>query len=303
MGWDSVWDAAAQDFAINRMSVQPLQITPEKEFLSPSATTVVGLQGNINPNTDPVVQRSMSFYDSIGTKYLLDVVLTYDAPASAAGNTNIWNVSFPINAIYPNGDRSLPQAIGPIAAFPISFDTDGRLATVNNAATTTQTEVTVAPTGTLIPAATLGTGTGIITLDFGGLHQFVNESTNAMADNSDGNAPGRLSGMSVGTDGRITGRYSNGLVRLLGQIPVAQFKNPAGLEKMGNNLFASTNNSGPFDGVGVDGELRGGVLEMSNVDLGMEFTEMITTQRGFQANSRIITASDTMLQELVNLVR
>lgn len=94
----------------------------------------------------------------------------------------------------------------------------------------------------------------------------------------------------------------------MGQIAVASFANPAGLEKLGNNLFGATMNSGSFDGIGKDITANGdsmttGVLEMSNVDLAYEFTEMITTQRGFQANSRIITTSDTMLEELINLKR
>jgi len=92
-------------------------------------------------------------------------------------------------------------------------------------------------------------------------------------------------------------------LRTLGQIPVAQFRNPPGLQRVGNNLWAVTANSGPFDGIGQVGSMQGGALEMSNVDLANEFTEMITTQRGFQANSRIISTSDEMLQELVNLRR
>ena len=95
---------------------------------------------------------------------------------------------------------------------------------------------------------------------------------------------------------------------LLGQIAVAVFANPAGLEKLGENCYQVTLNSGEFDGIGQDitadgGKMTSGVLEMSNVDLSTEFTEMITTQRGFQANSRIITTSDSLLEELVNLKR
>ena len=106
----------------------------------------------------------------------------------------------------------------------------------------------------------------------------------------------------------IYATYDNGQRRLLGQIAVAEFPNASGLEKRGDNLYAATLNSGEFDGIGVDiasggGYMETGVLEMSNVDLSSEFTEMITTQRGFQANSRIITVSDTLLEELVNLKR
>lgn len=123
-----------------------------------------------------------------------------------------------------------------------------------------------------------------------------------------GRAPGELIGIEVGQDGRITASYSNGLSKLLGQIAVAEFANASGLAKAGDNLYSATMNSGEFDGVGKDitetgGKMTSGVLEMSNVDLSSEFTTMITTQRGFQANSRIITTSDTLLEELVNLKR
>lgn len=123
-----------------------------------------------------------------------------------------------------------------------------------------------------------------------------------------GRKAGNLTGLSVDTSGKIYGTYNNGDNRLLGQIAVASFSNPAGLESKGGNLFAETQNSGKFDGIGHDvksdgGSFTTGVLEMSNVDLASEFTEMITTQRGFQANSRIITTSDTLLEELINLKR
>lgn len=122
-----------------------------------------------------------------------------------------------------------------------------------------------------------------------------------------GNAAGNLGGFSVQTDGKIYGVYSNGDKKLLGQIAVATFPNPSGLESVGNSMYAATLNSGDFDGIGVDistvGKFAIGALEMSDVDLATEFTNMITTQRGFQANSRVITTSDTMLEELVNLKR
>jgi flagellar hook protein FlgE len=119
---------------------------------------------------------------------------------------------------------------------------------------------------------------------------------------------GELSGLSIQNDGMIYASYDNGQSRLLGQIAVAEFANASGLAKEGDNLYSSTLNSGEFDGIGTDvtgngGYLSTGVLEMSNVDLSTEFTEMITTQRGFQANSRIITTSDSLLEELVNLKR
>ena len=123
-----------------------------------------------------------------------------------------------------------------------------------------------------------------------------------------GKAVGTMTSYGIDTMGRINASYSNGDVKTIGQIAVTEFTNPGGLEKVGENLYAATLNSGEFDGIGKDisatkGKIQSGVLEMSNVDLAQEFTTMITTQRGYQANSRIITVSDTLLEELINLKR
>ena len=144
---------------------------------------------------------------------------------------------------------------------------------------------------------------------------YDNKGTSTIKGNSgnyDGQYAGRkvgeMSGVAIGQDGKINATYDNGTTKLLGQIAVANFANPSGLEKIGDNLYQTTANSGVFDGIGEDitaggGAMSTGVLEMSNVDLSAEFTDMITTQRGFQANSRIITVSDSMLEELTNLKR
>jgi flagellar hook protein FlgE len=122
----------------------------------------------------------------------------------------------------------------------------------------------------------------------------------------DGNTQGALESFNIGSSGEINGVFSNGLVLTLGQLALAKFSNPSGLSKIGNNTFQESVNSGTAN-INVPGEGRGsiaaGALEMSNVDLSEEFTEMITAQRGFQANTRIITTSDEILQELVNLKR
>ena len=154
-----------------------------------------------------------------------------------------------------------------------------------------------------------------ITIDFSNVTMYNNSGVSTVtATNGDtnglgtGRRIGQMSGISISNDGRIYASYDNGMSRLLGQIAVATFSNASGLEKDGDNLYKATQNSGDFDGIGVEitadgGYMTTGVLEMSNVDLSSEFTEMITTQRGFQANSRIITVSDTMLEELTNLKR
>ena len=123
-----------------------------------------------------------------------------------------------------------------------------------------------------------------------------------------GKAVGKMTSVGVDSSGYIVASYSNGVTKNIGQIAVASFSNPEGLQKEGDNLYSATLNSGTFDGIGQDvtegdGSISSGVLEMSNVDLSSEFTNLITTQRGYQANSRIITVSDTLLEELINLKR
>lgn len=208
----------------------------------------------------------------------------------------------------------------------ISMAADGTLTvtnkTVNNAATLKYD----AGNGAFTSVG--GSGDGTLNLTFGSLPGFstinINFSGTQVANNngsstismtngtSEGLGAGRKLGdmisISISKDGKITASYDNGQSKLLGQIAVAEFANASGLAKEGDNLYSATANSGEFNGQGVDitvngGYMQTGVLEMSNVDLSQEFTEMITTQRGFQANSRIITVSDTMLEELTNLKR
>ena len=154
-----------------------------------------------------------------------------------------------------------------------------------------------------------------ISVDFSKTTMFNNSGVSTMTAASGdheklgaGRKLGNMSGITIQQDGRIYASYDNGMSRLLGQIAAATFANASGLMKEGDNLYSASQNSGEFDGIGVEvttggGYMTTGVLEMSNVDLSAEFTEMITTQRGFQANSRIITVSDTLLEELVNLKR
>jgi len=195
-------------------------------------------------------------------------------------------------------------------AILVKYDPDngGKLYSING--TTTQTTAVIDFTG--------AAGTqkfSDITIDLSSSKMQGNSGvmTAAMSKgDSDENGTGRLIGAMTGVTidkyGKIYGTYDNGDNKLLGQIAVAEFANASGLAKEGENIYAATLNSGEFDGIGIDisangGSMATGVLEMSNVDLSTEFTEMITTQRGFQANSRIITVSDTMIEELVNLKR
>ena len=162
----------------------------------------------------------------------------------------------------------------------------------------------------------LGGNFSDITIDLSECTNYDNKGTSTIGATSGdldglvgtGRRLGDMIGVSIQKDGMIYASYDNGMNKLLGQIATAAFANASGLEKEGDNLYSATLNSGEFDGIGVDitaggGYMSSGQLEMSNVDLSSEFTEMITTQRGFQANSRIITVSDTLLEELTNLKR
>jgi len=137
--------------------------------------------------------------------------------------------------------------------------------------------------------------------------QFGNMESSIRVAQMTGYSAGNLQGFNVDASGKITGVYSNGLNQLIGQIAVATFANPAGLQRIGDNLYINTVNSGDPEigtaGSGSRGTISQGTLEMSNVDLAKEFTDMIVTQRGYQANARVITSSDEILQELVNIKR
>ncbi|MDD6038414.1 MAG: flagellar hook-basal body complex protein [bacterium] len=224
-------------------------------------------------------------------------VFTTELPKDAEIRYNMFGGNYSI--VTPSND-----------GFTLQFNTiDGTLSSVGGGANLSQTL-------NLSKLAAAGyDGFSDVTIDFSSLLNYNNggANTSAMvagdADNvGKGKKLGALTGLTVDTTGKIYGSYDNGNTVLLGQIAVAQFSNAAGLEATGDNCYKSTLNSGDFDGIGVEISADGssistGELEMSNVDLSSEFTSMITTQRGFQANSRVITTSDSMLEELINLKR
>jgi len=208
--------------------------------------------------------------------------------------------------------------------FPVaaeSFELDGRVFyganVVYDAANGEFKSINGNTTGTdfTLNLSELGGNFSDVVVDLSETSMFDNKGTSTIGATSgslDGLGGGRrlgeMIGVSIQNNGMIYASYDNGMTKLLGQIATAEFPNASGLEKKGDNLYSATLNSGEFDGIGVDvtasgGYMSTGQLEMSNVDLSAEFTEMITTQRGFQANSRIITVSDTLLEELTNLKR
>lgn len=295
---------------IEKTTVEKLQIlSPTNSYTEPTMTEALTFSGNINKNdtqlavtaTNQGSPFSVSFYDSLGYKYTAQFYVQETATA------NQFQIVLPANSITDeNGNTIVNDALSESVVFdPATGKVDLTATTVpfqltGLANSATATEVfSQFPDPIEIDASTLTLFEGNTTVE--------GEAGNINGLKA-GNYAGAITGFEVSGDGQVIGRYSNGETKLLAQIVVATFDNPAGLQKLGSNLFDTTNNSGEFDGIGQDitssgGSFNAGVLEMSNVDLSKEFTEMITTQRGFQANSRIISSTDEMLQELVNLKR
>lgn len=274
---------AEDDGTIN--TGQPLTgITlPIGTTIDPNATSKLNLSGNLNSST-PVGEsfiRNIQVYDSLGEPHTIQIVFTKTA------NAREWSWQAQDSA-----GNQIPDPATP-AEGTITFDTTGHL-----------------PAGTTGSITNWSTGTGAdvlnIKIDFSAITQLhADEST--IAYEQDGYRMGYLDSYRIDSSGTVIGIFTNGLTKNVAQIAIATFTNPAGLEKLGETMFRTSSNSGEaqinISGVGGAGRITPGALEMSNVDLSQEFTDMIVTQRGFQANSRIITTSDEMLQELVNLKR
>lgn len=342
MGWqvDSNDPTKTVADAVSQLSI----MAPENLYAKPEATTGVYVSGNIDSkdtqissNTGKVI--NITFFDSMGHGYTADlrVKQTEDATnvysvavtdikdeqglsifANKLTDVDTGDITYEASAITSfsfggieyqadvaeDGTVTIDTADAPVISFNGST---GAFVSIGDGATPGDSisfSVNADP-NPFLP----------IDVDFSSITMYStsgSSSLEATKGNLEGIGAGKqvgnMTGVNIDASGKIYGKYDNGDSRLLGQIAVASFSNPAGLEAVGNSMFAATQNSGEFDGIGQDptqggGSLTTGVLEMSNVDLSAQFTDMITTQRGFQANSRIITTSDTLLEELINLKR
>jgi flagellar hook protein FlgE len=201
-------------------------------------------------------------------------------------------------------DLEVFNADGSSTSMPMTFTkTDGGWSVAGPAGSGAATSL-VYTNGVLQGAAERPVGG--VNINFSATTQFAKLNTFAIT-GQNGHTAGTLTGYSIGADGIVTGSFSNGATESIAQIALATFPNAAGLEKIGGSSYRATPSSGGVD-LGTPnsdgyGSLAGGYLEMSNVDLSQEFTNLIVAQRGFQANARIITTSDEVLQELTNLKR
>ena len=276
------WQADADGTIDTNTPLTTLNI-PLGEKVVSRATGQMKFSGNLDAEAAGHVTEAL-IYDSQGRAYSLNLTFTKTAD-------NEWNLS----------GAELRSAAGDLVpGIPLTGLGAALRFTANGSfvpAAASQISITGLPGG----AEDLQ-----ISLDFSSLSQKVGKS-NARMDTQDGFPVGVLESYMVGKTGIISGIYTNGMVRDLGQIALASFANPEGLTKASGNLYAVSANSGEPN-IGAAGEdSRGTIetssLEMSNVDLSYEFTEMITTSRAYQANSRVITTSDELLQEVVNLKR
>jgi flagellar hook protein FlgE len=272
------WAADTAGNIQSQTAVGALQL-PLSQVVDPVITSAVTLGGNLSSDlaVGDSQQTSIVIYDSLGEARELLVDITKTA-------ANTWGIAGSVDG----------NAVT-LSTTTITFNTDGSLAAPASIAVSGWTPPGADPLSFDLDLA----GTG-------GLVQFGGPVT-AAATNQDGNPIGFLSDFAISQNGLITGQFSNGESKVLAQIATAVFSNPSGLQRLGESNFSSTVNSGQAligePGGGSRGQVSAGALEMSNVDLALEFTNLIIAQRGFQANSRIITASDEILQDLVNIKR
>ncbi len=255
---------------------------PYGQIVNPRASTAGSLLGNLPADaaTGTTVTSAITMYDTLGNPQNV----TYSLTKMGA---NDWDLDVIANGVTLINDAAVTyNAAGVMTAPAAPFTLSVNPNTVN--------------------AAAFPSWNTAVTIDLSGVTQFGGSST-VTAPNQNGYAQGSLQSFQLGNDGTIIGVYSNGLRQPLGRLALASFTNPGGLEKAGSSTFRVGDNSGVAmvgeAGAGGRGVLNSGALEMSNVDLAEEFTGLIVAQRGFQANSRVITSSDEILQDLVNLKR
>ncbi len=253
-------------------------VLPAGTLIAPRASSSVVVDGNISPDPNAatdVLTLGQTVYDASGAAHPLTITLTGDGTG--------------------NYTATVTDANDPGGTF------------VDGGATLTFDPNTGLLTGTPVQSAlTLPDGTTNVVIDYSTMTRYGGPKS-ANVKSADGYAAGSLQGFQISGDGSVTGVFTNGQKLLMAKVALAGFNNPMGLEKAGNSTYRSTTNSGNAQinapGGGGVGTLLGGAVEMSNVDLAQEFTNLIIAQRGFQANSRVITTSDQMLQDLVDIKR
>lgn len=251
-------------------------------------TTQVTWTGNLDardPVGAPARQSVVRVFDSLGAAHDLTISMS-----KTAANEWSWTIT-------GNSGETVeipPAGSGTPATGTLTFDPATGVLTGG-----TPADVAITPAAGGAPAFT-------VAMDYSTISQLATEAQ-IQASSQNGFPPGSLASFSIGSGGVITGLYTNGLTRTIGQVAIAIFPNANGMERMGTNLWRNTDNSGipviGTPGTGGRGLVNSGFLEQSNIDIGNEFTDLIITQRGFQANTKVVTTVDEMLQDLINMKR
>ena len=242
---------------------------------------------------------TMTVYDSLGVGHVLKITFTRSATVPSdwtwvATKADVTDTTFSFELATDTGS--------------VSFDSAGKYTGVTGTATTPSTNPVIGLDfdPLLSGAADMLVAGGGITLDYTALTGVAGINSLSVL-SQDGFPSGVLTSFTFGTSGEISGIYSTGRTRVLGKISMASFPNPAGLVRVGGNAYALSPNSGEprvgTPGSGSRGTIASASLEGSNVDLAVSFTQLISAQRGFQSNARVITTADEILQDLVNLKR
>ncbi len=282
------WLADATGAIDTNGTVDDIQIDTSKSLAK--ATENVFMGGNLSANTDGAgtVNVTMGVYDSLGDLQQAAVRFTRGGVAGAPTNVWTWQVM----------DTSVTPPVAGTGTGTVTFDANGQVSL------TTPPTVGTAAT---IPGSAGSTTPIPVTLDFTKMTQLT-ATTSATVTSQDGLAAGTVTDVYISpNDGAVSLVYSNGLSEQVGQVALARFANSSGLMQSEGTTFMAGLNSGDAQigaaSSGGRGAIASGHLEASNVDMAQEFTNMILAQRGFQASSRVITTSDEILQELVNLKR
>ncbi len=276
-------------------------VIPQDMSMAPTPTSSITFNGNLDAAataSDNITFSVSGIVDSLGREHAMVVTMT---PKDGSANTWVATVSI--------GSK--------VWKFGVTFTNDGRFESVYyntsdpagdpfdpaNSATTSEPTIAIDPNDPLL-SEFAGANPMDINLTFNSLTQYASQST--VSGSADGVKEGKLESFFITPDGQVVGTFTNGLVKPIARIALASFSNPAGLQREGSNLWSDSANSG-FEGFktadDLGSEVISGALEMSNVDLAEEFTDLIITQRGFQANSRVITTADEITMEILNIKR
>ncbi|MBX7057464.1 MAG: flagellar hook protein FlgE [Leptospirales bacterium] len=327
-GWNAREDENGNRYINSSASIENIHI-PLYSKKPAHATTEVSYESNLRQNVEAIppdateeqIQQFLSgppetrrghvttinVYDPEGNQRELRLEFLKVGENRWRVRTNLQDASnVSVNVVGPGGQDT---AIGGSNSFDINFSSDGRVLSVSDGVDTLNAGKLDVQLSFRIPG---NPETQTIRLNMGeagqmrGVTQFAAPFT-TRAREQDGYAMGYLESFSIDNTGTVTGTFSNGVKEPLARIALAVFTNPGGLTKEGETKFSFSINSGEPNigeaGIGGRGKINAGLLEMSNVDLTDQFTDMIVTQRGFQANSRTITTSDQMIQEVLGLKR